>query len=333
MVALPADQPDRPRAATERLGPGDLDRAVELLRSGATVAIPTETVYGLAADASNAAAVGRIFEAKGRPTDHPLIVHIAGADDLESWSHTLDPRARALADAHWPGPLTLVVPRSERVAVATVGGRSSVGIRVPDHELTLELLRRFGGGLAAPSANRFGHVSPTTADHVLADLDGRIDAVVDGGPCTVGVESTIIELVGGPPTLLRPGGLSVADIEATLGEVVLDGRTTESRAAGMLASHYAPKASVRIVDTSDAIGEARVLAPNTIVIGPEALGVPPQRHIQLASDAASFARHLYRALRDADAAGAAEIVIVPPTTGALVDAVLDRLAKAAAPRP
>ncbi|MGZ4793328.1 MAG: L-threonylcarbamoyladenylate synthase, partial [Ilumatobacteraceae bacterium] len=171
----------------------DIDRALRVLRGGGLVAIPTETVYGLAADASNAAAVQRIFAVKGRPVAHPLIVHLASAEQLAEWAATIPPAAALLADECWPGPLTLLVPRATHVLDVVTGGRSTVGVRVPAHPLTLELLAKFGGGLAAPSANRFGRVSPTTAEHVRADLGDDVVFVLDGGPCPIGVESTIVD--------------------------------------------------------------------------------------------------------------------------------------------
>ncbi len=306
-----------------------IDRAVEVLRRGGLVAIPTETVYGLGADASNDAAVRRIFDAKGRPADHPLIVHVASAAALDDWSARRDPRVAALADAFWPGPLTVIVPRSDRVADAVTGGRTTVGLRVPDHPLTLDLLERFGGGVAAPSANRFGRISPTTARHVIDDLGDAVDLVLDGGPCRVGVESTIVEVVGPEVVLLRPGGVSVEQLADVLGGPVVDGRTGESRASGMLESHYAPQAPVTLARGDDpALTE---LGDSVAVIGP-ATGVG-RRFRVLPAEAAGFAAGLYDALRAADRSGATHIVVVPPDHGPLLPAVLDRLAKAAAPRP
>ena len=181
-----------------------IGRALEVLGNGGLVAIPTETVYGLAADASNDAAVRRVFSAKGRPADHPLIVHVAAAEQLPEWAATVPPAAALLADACWPGPLTLLVPKAAHVLRVVTGGRDTVGVRVPAHPITTELLTRFGGGLAAPSANRFGKVSPTTAQHVAADLGTAVDYILDGGACPVGVESTIVDCSVGPPQLLRP---------------------------------------------------------------------------------------------------------------------------------
>ncbi len=185
----------------------EIARAVAVLRDGGLVAFPTETVYGLGADASNPAAMARIFAAKGRPADHPLIVHLASADEIGAWAASVPPLAAAFATACWPGPLTIILRRSERVPDAVTGGLDTVGLRVPSHPLALELLAAFGDGIAAPSANPFGSVSPTTADHVRTGLGDRVDLILDGGPCEVGVESTIVDLSGDEPAILRPGGL------------------------------------------------------------------------------------------------------------------------------
>jgi L-threonylcarbamoyladenylate synthase len=222
----------------------DVQRAVEILRDGGLVALPTETVYGLAADAENELAVRRIFAVKGRPASHPLIVHLAGAAQAQEWASRLDEPAQRLMEAFWPGPLTLVVPRSARASDAVTGGQTTVALRVPAHPLAREVLERFGGGLAAPSANRFGNVSPTTAMHVREDLEDDVDLVLDGGPCAVGVESTIIDLSSGAPALLRPGGTPLEAVERVLGRTVELRRGGDVRAPGMMASHYAPRAGV-----------------------------------------------------------------------------------------
>lgn len=322
------------QAATERLTSDQPQRAADILIAGGTVAIPTETVYGLAADASDDVAVAKIFAAKGRPAGHPLIVHVESFSAVDAWADVSDPRVAVLAEKFWPGPLTMILPRTDAVSPLVVGDRETVGVRVPDHPVALAVLRAFAetgsGGVAAPSANRFGHVSPTTAAHVFDDLDGRIDAVIDGGDAQVGVESTIVELLpGAAPTLLRPGGVSAAVLEETLGEPLGDGRSGESRAAGMLASHYAPSAAVEIVDPQTAV----VVDTAVVVIGPlEGVSFvgEPAAFLELGDDAGTFAAGLYTALRAADALGAQRIVVVPPSHGALLDAVMDRLAKAAA---
>ncbi len=321
---------------TEHIASADAELAARILANGGTVAIPTETVYGLAADAADDEAVAKIFAAKGRPAGHPLIVHVASADAVSAWADVSDPRVAVLAEAFWPGPLTLILPRTDLVSPLVVGDRATVGVRVPDHPVASAVLRAFAeigsGGVAAPSANRYGHVSPTTAQHVLDDLDGRIDAVVDGGSTSVGVESTILELIGPAPTLLRPGGVSRVGIEEVLGLRVLDGRGGPSRAAGMMASHYAPRAEVRVVSVDEVVDVIDGPGP-VAVIGPvHDLDLGEVVELWLPEDSIGFARGLYDALRAADALGMARVVVVPPMHGPLVEAVLDRLAKAANPR-
>ncbi len=296
----------------------DLGRAVDALRAGGLVAVPTETVYGLAADATNAVAVDRIFEVKGRPTGHPLIVHFAAAADLDVWSTDPSDTARRLAALCWPGPLTLIVRRSPLVPDAVTGGRDTVGVRVPAHPMLHDLLHRFGGGVAAPSANRFGAVSPTSAEHVLADLgdvlDPARDVILDGGHSAIGLESTIVDTTVEPPQLLRAGPVTEEQIGA------LAAPTGPSRASGMLASHYAPRCEVRLVDSSD---DATALRS----------GTPGARVLDLSDDLVRFARTLYAELRGADADGVSTLIVVlPPPTG-LGLAIRDRLGKAAAPRP
>ncbi|MDP9465348.1 MAG: L-threonylcarbamoyladenylate synthase [Actinomycetota bacterium] len=294
----------------------DIDRAVQVLRAGGLVAIPTETVYGLAADASNPDAVRRIFATKGRPVDHPLIVHIAAAEDLGDWAATIPPSAAVLADSCWPGPLTLLVPHAARVLDVITGGRASIGVRMPAHPLTLELLTRFGGGLAAPSANRFGRVSPTTADHVRADLGNDVDFVLDGGPCPIGVESTIVDCTVEPPQVLRPGAIATDDI-ATLLNSTLDASSGPSRAAGMLTSHYAPRCHVLLATT---LVEAQGLATG-------------RRRTEILDDEdlARYAHSLYARLRDADDRGVETLIAVLPPAVGLGHAIRDRLTKAATP--
>jgi len=309
--------------ATDDLVTTDLDRAVAAIRAGALVAIPTETVYGLAADATNPEAVARIFEMKGRPADHPLIVHLAAAGGLDEWAREVPEVARSLADAAWPGPLTVIVPRAAGVLDAVTGGLDTVGLRVPAHAMALTLIERSGVGLAAPSANRFGAVSPTTAEHVLRDLgdrlDPRRDVILDGGPCPIGVESTIVDCASSPPQILRAGGVPVEDIRRLLAGDVADA-SGPSRASGMLASHYAPRCEVRLVDSPD---DALALRAGTV--GSEIL--------DLTDDLVTYARELYARLRDADVRGVSTLITVLPPAEGLGHAIRDRLTKAAAPRP
>jgi L-threonylcarbamoyladenylate synthase len=292
----------------------DVDRAVQVLRAGGLVAIPTETVYGLAAAASNAEAVRRIFAVKGRPADHPLIVHIANGEQLDDWSSTVPPAATVLADACWPGPLTVLVPRAAHVLDEVTGGRSSVGIRVPAHPLTLELLDRLGDGLAAPSANRFGRVSPTSATHVRVDLGDDVDFVLDGGPCPVGVESTIVDCTVDPPQVLRPGGIPTEDVAALLNGG-LAAASGPSRAAGMLHSHYAPRCCVELVDT---LVEAEAVAAG-------------QRGVEILADddLVHYAQTLFARLRNADDRNVTIMIAVMPPPIGLGHAIRDRLTKAA----
>jgi L-threonylcarbamoyladenylate synthase len=301
-----------------------IDRAVEVLRAGGLVAFPTETVYGLGADATNPEAVRRIYQVKGRPPGHPLIVHLGTADELGEWARDVPPAARALARACWPGPLTMLVARPAGVSTVVTGGRDTVGVRVPAHPMALELLRAFGGGVAAPSANRFGRVSPTTAEHVLTDLGDAVDLILDGGPCRIGVESTIVDVTVDPPVVLRPGGVPIEVIAAVVGTDVGRSPAGPSRAPGMLASHYAPNAAVEVVEDPRAAAE-RVDELARAGRRGELLDPGP--------DEVRFAHELYAWLRDADRRGVEVLVVVPPPATGLGWAVRDRLGKAAATRP
>ena len=304
-----------------------IDDAVAALRAGALCVIPTETVYGLAADARNAAAVQRIFSTKGRPADHPLIVHLAGVDDIDAWAIDIPPFARLLAAAYWPGPLTLILRKDASVLDIVTGGQDSVGLRVPAHDLTREVIARLGSGIAAPSANRFGKVSPTTAKHVIDDIGELLqptDAVLDGGPCSIGVESTIVDCTGPQPRLLRTGAITIAMIEETTGLDVLAADGTV-RASGTLASHYAPAAKVHVAEASGIpdIPGAGLIALREI---PTPVGMT---RLLAAADDGEFARGLYAALRSADTNALTDVVAVLPSTAGLGSAIRDRLARAA----
>jgi L-threonylcarbamoyladenylate synthase len=295
----------------------DIERAAALLRAGGLVAFPTETVYGLGADATNVTAVRRIFAVKGRPHHHPLIVHVASTDALGRWASGVGPDALALAAAFWPGPLTLVVRRSALVPDEVTGGRDTVGLRVPAHRTTLALLKFFGGAIAAPSANRFGRVSPTTADHVRADLGSDVDLILDGGPSAIGVESTIIEVID-EPVLLRPGGVAVERIEEVLGRAV--GREAGvSRAPGMLESHYAPRCRIEIAESSNVASRRDALVAEGLSVDVWRPGPDDRR----------TAHDLYRELRAADEYGLDVLLAVLPDEQGLGAAVADRLRKAA----
>ena len=303
--------------------------AAKHLIAGDLVAFPTETVYGLGADASNSAAVARIYSVKGRPNDHPLIVHIASMDRMGDWASDVPEYAIALAREFWPGPMTLVLKRSELAGDFVTGGQDTVGVRVPDHVVALALLEAFekagGKGVAAPSANRFGHVSPTTAAAVveeLADYLSKDDLVLDGGACAVGVESTIIDCTGLLPRVLRPGAISTAMIEEVTGLNALnvDGQD-EIRVSGSLENHYAPAAKVLLCEVPIA-GQGFIAHKNIET---------PQGVIRLASpgDDEEFAQILYSALREADAQGLLEVVVVQPIGIGIGVAIRDRLARAA----
>lgn len=302
------------------------------------MAIPTETVYGLGANAADPDAVARIFAAKDRPPNHPLIVHIA-PDWLPEWAASVPLAAGVLAEACWPGPLTMLVPRASRVPMAVTGGRDTVGLRAPAHAMTAALLELTGLGIAAPSANRFGQVSPTTAQHVLDDLgpylDPRRDVILDGGPSPIGVESTIVDCTTDPPQLLRPGGIATEDIERLL-DIGLASSSGPSRAAGMLAAHYAPRAKVVLVpDRAAADAQATVLAGDRLAAdghggdGPAA-DVSKVVIVDHGDDLVGYARDLYAELRAADVAGATHVVAVLPRPEGLGHAIRDRLTKAAA---
>ncbi|MEM9749062.1 MAG: L-threonylcarbamoyladenylate synthase, partial [Actinomycetota bacterium] len=285
----------------------DVDLAAARLRAGGLVAVPTETVYGLAADATSPDAIARIYAAKGRPTDHPLIVHLADPEDLVHVAAAIPPVAERLASTAWPGPVTVIVERSDRLPASVAGGRDTVGVRVPDHPLTRTVIRRAGVPVAAPSANRFGRVSPTTARHVVDDLgevlDRELDLVLDGGPSRVGLESTIVDATVDPPQILRAGGVPAADIDTLLEGVAATAPSSgPSRASGMLPSHYAPSCAVVLADDA---GEAAALAV-------DAAGADEMRVLDLTDDVARYARDLYSELRRADADGVETLVAVLP---------------------
>jgi L-threonylcarbamoyladenylate synthase len=299
-------------------------RAVEVLRAGGIVAFPTETVYGLGVDAANADALRRLFAVKRRPLSHPVIVHAARTAQLDELGRDVPAVAHALADAFWPGPLTLVVARREgRVAPEATGGRETVGIRVPDHPVALALLDAFGGGIAAPSANRFGRVSPTTADHVRADLGADVDIVIDGGPCAIGVESTIVDVTGPEPTVLRVGGVSEARLLQVVGAPLARRTSGEVAAPGTLVAHYSPRARVELVEAAGVAGRAEQLRAQGFTIGV----------LEAPADVTEYARLLYARLRELDERGLDVILAVPPADGGdLGAAVADRLRRAAAAR-
>ena len=304
-----------------------LTKAAQLLKTGTLVAFPTETVYGLGADATNPEAVARIYAAKGRPADHPLIVHMADMQDIGDWSEEISDYAIDLARSFWPGPMTLIVKRSELAKDFITGGQETVGLRVPDHTLALAFLNEFkkigGKGVAAPSANRFGHVSPTTAEAVHDELGEYLDAedlILNGGPCLVGVESTIIDCTADAPRILRPGAITIEMIEAVTG-VKVENRDDVIRVSGSLENHYAPEAQV-VLDGHPRPGDG-LIALNSYPT--------PEGAIRLASpiNNEDFARQLYAALRDADAQGIDQVVVIQPEGSDIAIAIRDRLERAA----
>jgi L-threonylcarbamoyladenylate synthase len=312
-----------------------IGEAVAVLRAGGLVAFPTETVYGLGADAESADALRRLYAVKGRPADHPVIVHLAARAALDDWVLDVPDAAEALAAAHWPGPLTLVLRRSGRVPDAVTGGRATVGVRVPDQPLALALLDRFGGGLAAPSANRFGRVSPTTAADVHADLGADVDLVLDGGPCRIGVESTIVDCTAPVPVIARLGGVARESVESVLGHTVEVSDRGAVAAPGTRPAHYAPRTHVALVDAARVAAQAHALVAAGRRVGVLATAVPddlpPGAEVLAApSDVDEYARVLYRRLRDADARALDVLLVVPPPEPGLGAAVRDRLARAAA---
>lgn len=344
-------------------GPRDIAEAALRLRAGLLVAFPTETVYGLGADALNAEAVARVFEAKGRPSHNPLIVHVLGAATLApglvaSWPA----RAATLAAAFWPGPLTIIVPRGPRVPTAVTGGGDTVALRSPDHPIARALLQAFGGPLVGPSANKSGHVSPTTAAHVRSDFDPSLVTVLDGGPCRVGIESTVVSVCGGRAAVLRPGSILASQLSAVLNEEVdapshaqsaspASAMRTLQHAAndteppalaspGQLASHYAPRTPVELAPSRRALSRAEELTAAGIkcvlltLSGPAQPDAPRSTHIiAMPPDSAAYAARLYAALREADALKHDRIIIeLPDTTSPDWSAILDRLKRASAPR-
>ncbi len=320
-------------------GRPDIERAVAVLRRGGLVAFPTETVYGLGADATDDDALARLYSVKRRPADHPVIVHLGRKADLEEWASAVPDAARRLAAALWPGPLTLVLPAAGTVSRVATGGLDTVGLRVPDHPLALELLDAFGGGIAAPSANRFGRVSPTSAHAVEQDLGPEVDLVLDGGTCAVGVESTIVAVTDTDVRVLRPGAVTVDTVAALTGHVPTTGGATP--APGTLPAHYAPAARVDVVSTTALRGHLTALGADSGVrvglLGPASDlasvdAAVPVVTLAAVRDADEYARVLYSALREADALGVDVVVAVAPTDDGIGIAVADRLRRAAAGR-
>ena len=321
--------------------PAEIERAVATLRAGGLVAFPTETVYGLGADACNPAAVARIFAAKGRPQDHPLIVHLAGVELLPQWTREIPPAARKLAAVFWPGPLTLILKRADGVPDCVTGGQDSVGLRIPGHPVALALLKAFAGaegarrfsGVAAPSANQFGRVSPTTAAHVRAELGAAVDCVLDGGECDVGIESTIVDLSRGLAVLLRPGQVTPAQIAAVIGAEVHLADAAAPRVPGALASHYAPRTPLELVSAAELPARLAALRETRVAVLARAAAPASLRDVNWQTApraAAGYAHELYASLRHLDALGCALILVEAPPATPEWQGVNDRLQRASA---
>jgi len=316
----------------------DIEQAVAVLREGGLVAFPTETVYGLGADASNPLAVRKLFEAKGRPATHPVIVHLADTVQLANWAREIPPAAQRLAKKFWPGPLTLILRRAPQVSDLVTGGQETVAVRVPSNPVAQRLLARFGDGIAAPSANRHGRVSATTAEHVRREFGTAVDCVLDGGAAQVGIESAIVDLSRGSPALLRPGSISAAEIESVLGVSLVAHAGDAPRAPGTLAAHYAPQTPLMLTEGDLALELAASLlrqgkrvavlaysAHRSVLQGLEWIAAP--------RDAAGYAHELYASLRRLDELGCDAILVEKPPQTPAWAAINDRLARAAAGSP
>ena len=322
-----------------RPAPAAIARAAAILRAGGLVAFPTETVYGLGTDARNPAAVARIFAAKGRPQDHPLIVHLPDAEWLAQWAREIPAAALDLAAAFWPGPLTLILKRAPGVPDCVTGRQDTVGLRIPGHPVALELLKAFAGkeggrafsGVAAPSANKFGRISPTTAEHVSAELGPAVDAVLDGGECRVGIESTIVDLSRGRAVLLRPGIITQAQIAAVLGAEVGLADAAAPRVPGALDSHYAPRTPLYLVAAAELPLRISILGGKKLAVLARADALSGLNEVSwrvAPRDAAAYAHELYASLRRLDALGCAVILVEAPPAEAEWQGVNDRLKRA-----
>ena len=314
----------------------EIEKAAQILRNGGLVAFPTETVYGLGADASNTAAVKKIFAAKGRPADHPVIVHIASPSDLKHWAAEVPRCAWLLAEKFWPGPLTMVLKRAKRVSDLVTGGQDTIGLRVPSHPVAQRLLKAFGGGIAAPSANRFGRLSPTTAQHVREELGDAVDLVLDGGPCDVGIESTIVDLTRDTPAVLRPGRISAQQIADALLAPLGESAAGRPRVSGSLESHYAPGLPLKIVHPEEIEEYLRARAGTPVAVLSRR-GRPHDSKATLWQVAPEmpddYARLLYGTLRWLDVSGCRLIVVEDLPALPEWTAIRDRLGRAATPDP
>ena len=309
----------------------EIRKAAEILRAGGLVAFPTETVYGLGADAASQKAVARLYVVKRRPSEHPVIVHFSSPDQAFAWAREVPPTAEMLADKFWPGPLTLILKRSERAKDFVTGGQDTVGLRVPSHPVAQELLKTFAGAIAAPSANRFGLVSPTTAAHVREDLGKDVDLVLEGGPSEVGIESTILDLSGAVPALLRPGHISREDVRKILGTDVLEKASASPRHPGGLERHYAPRTPARLVP---AYGLDKAITELKAKVAVLAFSRPDERvdyWLRMPREPQAYAQRLYAALRELDSTGCERILVESPPDSPEWAAVTDRLRRACGP--
>jgi L-threonylcarbamoyladenylate synthase len=306
----------------------EIRKAAEILRAGGLVAFPTETVYGLGADATSQTAVARLYAVKRRPSEHPVIVHFSSPDQAFAWGREVPAAAKKLAEKFWPGPLTLILKRSGRAKDFVTGGQETVGLRVPSHPVAQNLLKEFGGAIAAPSANRFGLVSPTSAAHVREDLGKDVDLVIEGGPSEVGIESTILDLSGAAPVLLRPGHISREDLRRVLGIDVSENVAASPRHPGGLERHYAPRTPARLVP---AYGLDKAITELKAKVAVLAFSRPDERvdyWLRMPREPQAYAQRLYAALRELDSAGCERILVEAPPDSPEWAAVTDRLRRA-----
>jgi L-threonylcarbamoyladenylate synthase len=326
---------DENRHPSPVTSPEAIAHAAAVLRAGGLVAFPTETVYGLGADASNVEAVKKIYAAKGRPRNHPLIVHLQSSSQMADWAAETPHAARLLAERFWPGPLTLIVNRAAHVNDLVTGGQDTIALRVPAHPIAQALLAAFGGGIAAPSANRYGRVSATTAEHVRSEFGEAVECVLDGGASDLGIESTIIDVAGAQPALLRPGSIGVREIEAALAASLGAPGAHSPRAPGTLPKHYAPRTPLMLIEADLLLELAASMArqgQHVAVLARSQMRPVSERVLWVSapSDARGYAHELYSNLRSLDAAGCAAILVEQPPLDAEWAAVQDRLMRAAA---
>jgi len=335
--------PDKREVLPGQHRPAHIHAAVRLLNVGQLVSFPTETVYGLGGDAANPVALERIFRLKGRPADHPLIVHLARAEQINEWARDIPEIAWKLAEHFWPGPLTLILKKADAVLPLITGGQDTIGLRVPAHPLALELLRAFGGGLAAPSANRFGCVSPTCPEHVREEFSDKLPLVLDGGCCRVGVESTILSLVTEEPVLLRPGGISASKLAEVLGcrPGKQDTNVSNIRVPGLLSSHYATLTPLEVVQHQTLWSRVTQLRLQGLKLAVISLDTPPleicqtqQQHIiNMPIEPQAYARGLYRTMRSLDHKGYDLLLVEAPPQTEGWSAINNRLQRAASKHP